>query len=422
MDASSMKKITLFIFWVLFFSVAKAQKVYFVYLQSENQQPFFARMGEKVYNSSGPGYLILSKLRDSTYLMNIGLQGSAEGDHPFSITVNKKDQGYLLKNFGEKGWGLFNLHTMAVLMPSVNSNPSIQVKTEKREANAFTDLLAKAADDSTLKEKPVIVMAEEKKTEAPPPAVEKKEEAKPEVKDTVAAKAEEIKKELPPEKKEDLKVEVKEPPVVKPEQAKQDEKPVEEIYRKSTVIRGAESSTTEGTAFTFFDQHPGGKTDTIRILIPDETKKLVPAPEIKPEEKRFLEIIQPDTLQKQNTGEVKDTLTKFAPPQEPPGPVIAKKNNCPQSATDDDFYKLRKKMAGESNDDNMISEAKRVFRIKCFTVQQLKNLSSLFLSDEGKYKFFDAAYSYVSDIANFSSLQNELKEEYYINRFKAMLR
>ena len=86
------------------------------------------------------------------------------------------------------------------------------------------------------------------------------------------------------------------------------------------------------------------------------------------------------------------------------------------------FFKLRKKMVGENSDNNMISEAGRVFRTKCFTTTQIKNLGTLFLSDEYKYKFFDAAYQYVSDTENFASLQAELKDEYYINRFKAMLR
>lgn len=79
-------------------------------------------------------------------------------------------------------------------------------------------------------------------------------------------------------------------------------------------------------------------------------------------------------------------------------------------------------MAAESSDDNMISEAKKVFKSKCFSTRQVKNLGSLFLTDEGRYKFFDAAYAYVSDLNEFPSLQTELKEEYYINRFKAMLR
>jgi DNA-directed RNA polymerase delta subunit len=93
--------------------------------------------------------------------------------------MSKKDQGFLIKNFGDKGWGLFNLTSMATIMPQSKSANSAQtVKTEKREDNAFTNLLAKAADDSTIKEKPVIEKPVEKKADATASNTEKKEEVK----------------------------------------------------------------------------------------------------------------------------------------------------------------------------------------------------------------------------------------------------
>jgi hypothetical protein len=98
------------------------------------------------------------------------------------------------------------------------------------------------------------------------------------------------------------------------------------------------------------------------------------------------------------------------------------KSNCSKVASGDDFLALRKNMAAKKDDDAMINEAKKYFKTKCFTVSQIKNISFLFLNDESKYKFFDAAYNYTSDIENFNSLQAEIKDEYYINRFKAMLR
>jgi hypothetical protein len=102
--------------------------------------------------------------------------------------------------------------------------------------------------------------------------------------------------------------------------------------------------------------------------------------------------------------------------------VPTAKKKCASVAAESDFLKLRKKMAAGKGDDNMVDEAKKYFKTKCFAVTQLKNLSTLFLEDGGKYKFFDASYSYVSDPENFSSLVSEMKDEYYINRFKAMLR
>ena len=79
-------------------------------------------------------------------------------------------------------------------------------------------------------------------------------------------------------------------------------------------------------------------------------------------------------------------------------------------------------MASDKSDASMLDDANKVFRTKCFTSSQIKNLSSLFLGDGGKYSFFDAAYPHIADLENFPALQSELKDEYFVNRFKAMLR
>ena len=401
-----------------------AQKVYYVYLQTENQQPFFARMGDRIYNSSVGGYLILSNLRDSTYQIKIGLQDEQSNDLGYSLIVNRKDQGYLIKNFGEKGWGLFNLTSMSVLMPETRANKNIKtVKTEKVEDNPFTDLLAKAADDSTIKHRPII--SDEPVTKKADSLIAvTKNEVKPEKNNAIEIKEE--KKTMPPpvEKSENNKTES---PVISiqnldtatkydiiEEKKEQDENVTErknivkEIkgdvpYKKSEVKLKSESSTTAGIGLVFLDYISNDKIDTITIQIPSQDLKVEP---IKPaqEERKFLDILPVDSIQK----EVINSKVK--------------NNNCSQVADEDDFYKLRKKMAGERNDDDMISEARKVFKTKCFTTEQIKNLSNLFLTEEYKYKFFDESYQYTSDPEKFESLQSELKTEYYINRFKVMLR
>ena len=447
-----MKKVTFLFLAFLFLSFVQAQKVYFIYLQSENQQPFYTRTGEKIQNSTPSGYLVLSNLRDSTYTINIGAQGKEAPDQPYSLTVNKKDQGYLFKNFGDKGWGLFNLQSLAIVMPAVNKTVST-VKTEKIEGNEFTNLLIKASDDSTLKERPVLAKAEEK-----PPA---DKQAKPA--ETVVAENKETtpneQKEGQQKKETEIKTEsipsvTAEKNVIKPtsdnklnpavgitgiavisnKEEKADtintkkevvisvndtlktveNKPITETgtqsadssekYIKSTVSLHSESSTSLGVGLIFLDAFSNGVTDTIKIFIPAETKKEIQVA-ANPEQKEYLNPIPVDS--------VKQTI---------PQPSVSKNNNCVQQANEDDFFKLRKKMAGESADDGMIAEAKKVFKTKCFSTKQIKNLGSLFLTDEGRYKFFDAAYIHVSDIGEFPALQSELKEEYYINRFKAMLR
>ncbi len=146
------------------------------------------------------------------------------------------------------------------------------------------------------------------------------------------------------------------------------------------------------------------KTDTIRILIPAETSK-INSVQLQQENKKFLDIPPADSVQSGNATA-----------------AAIKKNSCKAIAKADDFFRLRKKMAAGTNEDKMITEAKKVFKTKCFSTLQVKNLVTLFLSDEFRYKFFDAAYPYVNDLENFPSLRSELKEEYFINRFNALLR
>ncbi len=98
--------------------------------------------------------------------------------------------------------------------------------------------------------------------------------------------------------------------------------------------------------------------------------------------------------------------------------IVAK---CSTSATNDDFLQLRKKMAAAIDNDAMIAEAKKIFKGMCFSTEQVKNLAYLFLTEQSRYQFFDAAYPAVADPANFNSLSVMLSDSYYINRFKAML-
>ncbi|HEY5968575.1 MAG TPA: DUF4476 domain-containing protein [Chitinophagaceae bacterium] len=439
-----MKKLfKLFVFLFFASTSLNAQKVYFIYLQTDNQQPFYARMGDKIYNSTTAGYLILSNLHDSVYSLNIGIQGSEVADQPYSITVNKKDQGFLIKNFGDKGWGLFNLTSMTTIMPQSKPVNSVQaVKTEKREDNAFTNLLAKAADDSTIKEKPIIEKPVEKKADATAANTEKKEEVKEivpssqsEIKNGVPSSQGEIKNGIivaPVVIKDDSKIEVqesknaakmkedsiaaakvKEDELLKQEELqKQDsiEKAKTQViteveYKRSVVKLKSESSTTAGIGLVFLDILSDQITDTIKVLIQPDTKKITPV-QSNQEEKRFLDIPPVDSV-----AVDKETTQKAA----------VKSNNCKSTAVEDDFFKLRKKMAGQNSDDAMTAEAKKTFKTKCFSTTQVRNLSALFLTDESKYKFFDAAYQYVSDLENFPTLQTALKDEYFINRFKAMI-
>ncbi len=49
-----------------------SQQEYFIFIQTDNGQPFYLQLGDKTYSSSSIGHIIISKLADSTYTLNIG--------------------------------------------------------------------------------------------------------------------------------------------------------------------------------------------------------------------------------------------------------------------------------------------------------------------------------------------------------------
>ncbi len=424
-----MKKIILFIVLLGIISTLSAQRVYYIYFQSEGNQPFVVKVADKFHSSAASGYLILSKLYDSTYNVAVSFPQKEWPVQYFSVPIKSKDHGFLLKNFGEKGWGLFDLQTMSVQMSSSNT-ANKETSGNTQNVSDFTDLLSKASDDPSLKEKqPAVKQVEEKKTsvtneqQAPivlqekkestalTPPVLKTEETKTKVSVTekIAQKPDEADtpvkasdEKLPDTEKNENNKKLVEPAV---NQEKLDP------YQKSVVSKRSESSTTGGFGLVFTDEYADGTKDTVSIFIPNPNLFSKQATTEKKEEKKFLDIKTeiPVSKEKEEIMERKDT-------------PITNSGKCPGVANESDFFQVRKKMAAAETNEEMMIQAKLYFAQKCFTTEQIKNLSTLFLTDEEKYRFLDIAYTHVLDAENYKSLETELKDEYYITRFKAMLR
>ena len=445
-----------FIFLCISISV-KAQQNHFIYIQTENKQPFYVRQDKNVYSSTASGYLVLSKLKTGSYDLVFGFPKNEWPEQNIHCSLEDKDLGYLLKNFGEKGWGLFNIQSLSVLTANENSKKNDVVKEVRTDA--FSNMLSTVVNDPTIREnEPVKQEVKKRITEDIKPSValnseSKKEPLKKEVKEepkNESVKATELATSnvaLNSEpQKEQVKKVINEPKIdsVKSwetvtlksnENIKKDY-----VENKVNITKKLANKTTEGLEMVYVDM-ANGTQDTVRILIPVEkeilensSEKIVinnkPKEEIKEKEAnpvivakdekkketKFLEIELPNPNGKVN--EVKgDSVRHQSIPQ---SQMI--NSDCKNLATNEDFLKLRKKMAAVENPDDMIVVSKKVLKTKCFTTEQLKNLSVLFLSDAGKYSFFDAAYPFVSDSQNYIQLESQLTETYYINRFKVMVK
>jgi hypothetical protein len=407
-----MKKIQHLVLILFFFPLyIQAQQDHFIYLQTENYTPFYIKTGNQILSSSAAGYLILSKLRDGDYKMIIGSPKNEWSEQQVSYKVENKDAGYLIKNFGDNKLGLFNLQSYHVTM----AENVVAVKTKEVTQNnddAFSNMLANVVNDSTIKQKDVVVV--------PPVAVKEKEK---------------VVQEQPKEKPE-----VAEPPKTPEEKTGV----VGSVIVESSIKRKLRKKGKDGTELIYTDEYDNNK-DTIRIFIPAEKAEEVAKDEIKINDTSKQDnktdslvqknkdlVMQADTVKLVPVETPKKTVTEQKPVSQPvfiedqksekrPASGLTINSDCKTNASDDDFFKLRKKMAAEKNDEAMVKVAKKVFKTRCFSTDQVKNLSSLFLKDEGRYNFFDAAYPFVSDSAVFPSLENQLTDPYYITRFKAMI-
>lgn len=382
--------------FLLFNSALQAQQYYFAYVQTYNKQPFYLKINDKLLNSSASGYVVIPKLTTGNYTLTFGFPKEQFPQQTVSLNIAAADAGFLLKDFGAKGWGLFNLETMQVAMN--NSTGSPLSGAANTNGDVFSNTLAGAANTDLSvpkKSSPVVVV-----------------EAKPVV------------------------VVIPNPVVVK------DETIINKVDAAHSIKKINTSSDVDGRSYTYVDR-TGAQNDTINVFIAakktatsaEPVKDVVMMKEETQEPKearptKFLDIDMANPAAKNTPSEITSkpiptaTSIKVAKSVAVPKdkPVVSFNSDCKAMANDNDFLKIRKRMAAAGSDDEMVEAAKKSFKTTCYSVEQIKNLSSLFLNDAGKYNFFDAAYPHIYDSQNFGALQTQLSDQYYISRFKAMIR
>ena len=133
---------------VMMFSImGMAQQEYFIFIQETSRKPFYVRMGEESYSSSASGHIILSRLKDSVYNLYIGFPRSRAGEQLFTITMERKDHGYELRNF-EGRWQLLDLRTQQSVLPVSSVQVSLQEKV--RRTDPYSELMANVVDDTAV--------------------------------------------------------------------------------------------------------------------------------------------------------------------------------------------------------------------------------------------------------------------------------
>lgn len=114
---------------LLFFSIVSGQTGHYLFVQTENNQPFYMRIMGTNLSSNATGYLLIPKLTDGEYEIMIGFALS-DKEHKFNFKVDGKDLGFSLKQELDNNWTLFNLVEFSLIKgQSVN----VQPKEEKKQ-------------------------------------------------------------------------------------------------------------------------------------------------------------------------------------------------------------------------------------------------------------------------------------------------
>lgn len=361
-----------------------AQQNHFIYIRSDNNQPFYILLNQKTYSSS-TGYVIISQLKEGKYDLLLGLEEGKPPIKKFTITIGKNDYGYALKNMSDRGWVLMNIQTMEMLNGEPVSNESILPDSSaKQPTETFGSMLSDVVNDSSL--------ATQSNKTRPAPVAESNEAVINTSTDSVPAET----------NTDETESSVK------------------------GVIKYSETMSNDGKNIVFIDFNKN-VSDTVRILIPLNSATITQinnsAEETTKNEKEQNPTISNPFYTAQDTISSK-TAVDSVPAENSKEPVTAaasKNVNCNNVVNDKDILKLRKRIVLTSDNDEAVLEVKKYLKGKCITTEQVKSLGNLFLSDEYRYRFYDAVYPYVADKENFPSLESQLLDSYYKKRFKALM-
>jgi uncharacterized protein DUF4476 len=432
---------------VLFSSIffkAQAQQQHFIYIQSEDRQPFAVVLNGKVYSSSDYGYVIVPKLTDGDYSFTVSFPMNKYPDQSFKCVINKKDLGFKLENTTDKGWALENMQTQKVL--ANNSTASGD--------NAFSNMLSDVVSDSNLANKNLPVNNTNADTTATSTNIDTTNVAAATTDtNTVAAvttidtsnqasaqtgKSTDFVSDSTAQlqKLSETKLDTGTNMVFVDKAAADTIKVF--IPNNDTSMNNTSANTTTDSAINqqppvteasnLPAAQPGNnlpKSDTTTTALnepssqtTDTTTHAAGNPFYKPSEQNTNSAAPANTnasAVNANTSVVSENLSN-------PKTTNAVNELCIKMISDNDLDKIKRKMFVQSNDYDMVQTAVKYLSNKCLTTDQVKTLGNIFSSDDGRYTLYDALYKNVYDYGNYANLESQIIDPYYKRRFEAMLR
>ena len=142
-----------------------AQGNYYIYLQTEDGRPFYAKSGAKIFESSGNGYLIIPDLTGQESEFTIGFPDQPGIEWKFKCSTEENDQAYILRTSKKNKplelsilkQGKNITGTKVVVEQSQKSAVSEKKATGIVSDDTFSSMLAQVVSDPTIRQQPVII-------------------------------------------------------------------------------------------------------------------------------------------------------------------------------------------------------------------------------------------------------------------------
>ena len=123
-------------FWL--FALAATAQSNFLYIQSENSQPYYLQLAGNNYSSNAKGYLLIPQMKNGGYSIIVGFAGNQFPEYTFSFTIENKPRGYSLKFTPEGEWVLMDMVSMEPIrgiaseyVPNKSAGKQVQKLSEK---------------------------------------------------------------------------------------------------------------------------------------------------------------------------------------------------------------------------------------------------------------------------------------------------
>ncbi len=417
------------LFLLLGMSCAYAQQgnKYFVYIQSENKQPFYVRANGNLISGSTAGYIIIPQLKEGVNNIVVGFPKNEYPEQHYYVKLGgNKNQGYLLQHTGEDKFVLYNLQDYQVIQPvaassSVSPPPVSPPVTDAANTPPVVVPAATPADTAAVKTGDTVAAnIPSRDTAAIIPVKEKPKDTNPfaDMLDKVAGHAKPA-------------ATATQPPVSAnptPPQADSGAITGKPVAVQQTAPVTPDNMATLTPVDSGQGQHQDFADDTTTIAIPKLQRKS--RRQEHADQPQFITFLPGADSTAAGTGSravpaVKDTADNNVPVAEEGSSATATvmiNSDCKVVADEKEFQKIRRKIAMQKDDENMLRAADKYFAATCFSTAQIRSIAYLFMADEYRYKFLDMAYGRTQDPDNFFRLEKVLSDQYYIGRFRAMIK